>query len=138
MTVEDHENNFKYDTDSFKIYIDNCCSRSMTFNKNDFVTELIKDPANVKGFVNASQNLQYKGTVSWKIDDDNGLAHEIHIPNTYYSPKSKYRLLSPQHWSQTEREKYGMKHTAHCVTWDDKIELYWDHNNYKQTVPLYP
>jgi hypothetical protein len=48
-----------------------------------------------------------------KIEDDDGKVHKDRLPNSYYVPNTKGRLLSPRHWLR-ELQKQGKKgvHTS--------------------------
>jgi hypothetical protein len=91
-----------FGTDSFQIKVDNCASRTMSFQKSDFIPGTlmkVRDKV-VRGFGNTISRITHVGTIKWKIYDDDGRIHDIIIPNSYYVPTGKSRLLSPQHWSQ--------------------------------------
>jgi hypothetical protein len=72
------------------------------------------------------------GTVRWRIRDNEGRIHCIHLPNTYYSPHAASRLLSPQHWAQIAKNGRGTK----CTTYHDSIILEWDNQKFKRTIPI--
>jgi hypothetical protein len=88
-----------FDTDSYDILIDNCCSHTLTNDIKDYIEPPIKSEVRVRGY-NGSTDSTMVGTVKWKIKDDNGKVHNFILPNTYYSPSVETRLLSPQHWAQ--------------------------------------
>jgi len=67
----------EFDTDSFDILIDNCCSHALTNDINDYIEPPVKSSVRVRGF-NGSTNSTMVGTVKWKIKDDNGKVH-FHI-----------------------------------------------------------
>ena len=73
-----------FDTDSFDILIDNCCSHTLTNSLNDFIEPPVKSSVKVKGY-NGSTNSTRVGTVKWKLKDDNGKIHNFILPNTEYS-----------------------------------------------------
>ena len=75
----------EFDTDSFDILIDNCCSHTLTNDINDYVEPPVKSTVRVRGY-NGSTNSTMVGTVKWKIKDDKGMIHSFILPNTYYSP----------------------------------------------------
>ncbi len=86
----------EFDTDSFDILIDNCCSHTLTNDIKDYIEPPVKSTVKVRGY-NGSTNSAMVGTVKWKIKDDKGKIHNFILPNTYYSPSVETRLLSPQH-----------------------------------------
>jgi hypothetical protein len=100
-----------FDSDSYEILIDNCCSHSLTNSKEDFIEAPTKSKVRVRGY-NGNTNSTMVGTVEWKIPDDNGKIHTFRLPNTYYSSTVETRLLSPQHWAQVgEKER-----DTYCIT----------------------
>lgn len=132
-----------FDTDSFPVRIDNCASRTMTFSKDDFVQGTLKPirPIRVKGFgATTSQTIvTHEGTVSWTILDDEGVPHDVRIPNSLLTPGSGERLLSPQHWAQTanDRAADGQPGT-YCITTHNEVRLYWNQSKHVRTVPIDP
>ena len=124
-----------YDTDSFMIAVDNCCSRCITNSLDDFIEPPKKTNVRVRG-IGGDVSATMIGTVTWNIDDDDGVTHEFTIPNTYYNAKSPYRLLSPQHYAQITNDNYPKKRGTWCGTFDDAIELHWDQCKYKRTIRL--
>jgi len=100
-TAMDKERRLKmeFNTDSFDILIDNCCSHTLTNDINDYIEPPVKSSqVRVRGY-NGSTNSTMVGTVKWKIKDDKGKVHNFILPNTYYSSSVETRLLSPQHWA---------------------------------------
>ena len=83
----DKERRFRmeFDTDSFDILIDNCCSHTLTNDIKDYVEPPVKSTVRVRGY-NGSTKSTMVGTVKWKITDDKGKIHSFILPNTYYSP----------------------------------------------------
>jgi hypothetical protein len=85
----------------------------------------------IKGF-NGNTTKTKVGTVRWRIHDDEGRIHSILLPNTYYSPHSESRLLSPQHWAQIAKNGRGTK----CTTYHDAIIMECDNQNFIRTIPI--
>jgi hypothetical protein len=90
----------EFDTDSFDILIDNCCSHTLTNVINDYIEPPVKSTVKVRGY-NGSTNSNMAGTVKWKIKDDNVKIHNFILPNTYYSSSVETRLLSPKEETHT-------------------------------------
>jgi hypothetical protein len=64
-----------WDSDSFPIRVDNCCTKTISFDINDFDKESLEPVLNrtVSGFVEGSTTaIEQKGTIRWKILDDAG------------------------------------------------------------------
>jgi hypothetical protein len=69
---EDHG----YDTDSFWIAVDNCCSRSILNCLTDFITPPKRANVSVQG-ISGSGTANLMGTVKWSIEDDAGVVHSF-------------------------------------------------------------
>jgi hypothetical protein len=54
--------------------------------------------------------------------------HDICIPDSYYIPEGKHRLISPQHWSQKAKGK------SSCLTLHDRAILKWNDGQAAKTV----
>jgi hypothetical protein len=120
-----------FNTDSFNILIDNCCSHTLTNDISDYIEPPVKSPVRVRGY-NGSTNSTKVGTVKWKIKDDNGKVHNFILPNTYYSSSVETRLLSPQHWAQTRKKGRD----SYCVTYHGAIIMRWNKDKYQITAQL--
>ena len=127
-------------TDAFNIKVDNCASRSMSFNFNDFVPGSLVPLSDkgVRGFGNTITPITHMGTISWSIYDDDGCLHDIQLKESYYVPTGTTRLLSPQHWSQQAKDTYPIRYGTWCGTYDDRIICHWNQLKYKITIPLDP
>ena len=122
------EREVRFDTDSCHIGVDNRCSACISHDANDFEEGTLK-PCNriVKGFGGSRVTNVQVGTINWSWEDENGVPTTFRIPNSYYVPEGHVRLLSPQHWAQTQtanrrnRGKYGERTDGNeCVLfWDD-------------------
>jgi Reverse transcriptase (RNA-dependent DNA polymerase) len=122
-----------FDTDSRYVGIDNRASACMSDDIADFVGPLAPTNRIVKGFAgHRTANVQC-GTIEWQWEDDTGKVCTHRIPNSYYVPDGKVRLLSPQHWASTlpvnQRPPKGV---APEQTFHNRVELYWA--NCKRTV----
>jgi hypothetical protein len=121
----------EFDTDSFDILIDNCCSHTLTNDINDYIEPPVKSSVRLIGY-NGSPNSTMVGTVKWKNKDDKGKIHSFILPNTYYSPSVETRLLSPQHWAQTRKKGRD----SYCITYHDAIIMRWNKDKYQITAPV--
>jgi len=129
--VQHRRKRMEFDTDSYEILIDNCCSHSLTNDINDFIEPPVKSKVRIRGY-NGQTTSTMVGTVKWKIQDDNGKIHNFILPETYYSPTVETRLLSPQHWAQVKAKKRD----AYCITYYDAIIMRWNKDKYQITAPL--
>jgi len=125
----------RYDSDSFLIAIDNCCSKCMTNNKQDFVGPMTRANVKIKGINGISQTC-FRGTVKWSFEDSQGRRYDHIIPGAYYCPDLPCRLLSPQHWAQTRNDNFPKKGGTICETYDDRVVLRWSQRRFELTVPL--
>jgi hypothetical protein len=129
-----------FDTDSFEMKIDNCCTRSMSHCIRDFLVGSMKPVRNstVKGYGGSNTSITHQGIISWTIQDDNGSAQTLLIPNLFYVPLSTIRLLSPQHMAQQMNDHFPTRRGTWCATYDDAISLQWDQRRHTKTVKLDP
>jgi hypothetical protein len=124
-----------FDTDSSPLKVDNCATRSLSPFSDDFISSLTPIPNRIRGIGGTSGDLML-GTIKWKIEDDDGIAHTIIIPNSIYAPHAPSRLLSPQHWAQEAKDNKPMKDGTWCGTYHDRITLQWKQRQYTRTVAL--
>jgi len=126
-----------FDTDSFKIKVDNCCSSSFTNNLDDVVGTPVPVKAKVKGFGGSATPVTHRVTIRWNIEDDLGRRHTILLRNSYYAPTGD-RLLSPQHWAQVANDNYPTKDGTCCLTTASSIKLMWEQRKNTKTIILDP
>lgn len=126
----------EFDTDSFEIGIDNRCSKCISHRKRDFVGELVPTRTRVSGYTGTTTRTLYEGTLQWSVEDDQGRATTFLIPGSVYDPEGSHRLLSPQHWSQTQQHLDPMHHGTHESTFHDEVVLYWKSKTRTRTISL--
>ncbi len=66
----------------------------------------LKDVGEVEGIKSGLLDIKGIGTFKFKIKTDNGMLHEIKIPNSLYVPELRRCLLSPQYWVQEAKDNY--------------------------------
>jgi hypothetical protein len=127
-----------FDTDSVKIRIDNCCSRTISGYKSDFIKGTMKPVKNmiVEGFSGAKEAATHTGVIKWTVLDDHGKRKDIIINNSLYVPGNKLRLLSPQHLAQGMSDVEDKQSATRCVTYADKMTLEWNNLQNKKTVTI--
>jgi hypothetical protein len=125
----------RFDSDSFLIAVDNCCSKCITNCMDDFVEPPETVNVRVRG-IGGNVTATLVGTVRWTIEDDNGMVHAWTISGTYYNAESPYRLFSPQHHAQLANDHFPRARGTWCGTYDDAIELHWEQRRYKRTIKL--
>ena len=124
-----------FDTDSGAVGIDNRCSGCITNIRTDIPGEIRQCNRAIKGFGGEKTYNVWMGTIHWSWDDDDGRTHKMVIPNSYYVPDGKVRLLSPQHWAQT-REKNDRNGGAGETTTGTHSKLFWGNQEFTRTVPI--
>ena len=126
----------KFDTDAKPIRVDNRCSACISPYIQDFIGPLEHTNKTIKGFAGARTNNPKTGTLHWQWSDDSGKMHTFEIPNSYYVPACELRLLSPQHWAQTQLPI--ARATTQCITSSANVYLWWTKGdeNYELTLPL--
>jgi hypothetical protein len=68
----------------------------MDNNVHNFITKLTPTPnIMVRCMGNQLMPATGRGTVLWKIEDDDGIVHDLLFPRTYYIPELKMCLMSP-------------------------------------------
>ena len=100
--IASQERIVKFDTDAKPIGVDNRCSACISPYIEDFIGPLEDTNKTIKGFAGARMNNPKIGTLCWQWLDASGKIHTFEIPNSYYVPACELRLLSPQHWAQTQ------------------------------------
>ena len=126
-----HINQMVLDSDSANIGVDNRCTSCISHESTDFIGELQTCNRAIKGFGGTQTPLIKRGTILWKWDDDQGLQHKFPIPNSFYVPSGKCRLLSPQHWAQLLPKEKRTETTS-----TRNIVLTWGNGAYTKTMEL--
>ena len=124
-----------FDTDSIEIGIDSRASGCISHVRRDFPGALTECKRAIKGFGGTRHFNVWTGTLKWSWEDDEGKQHTFSIPNSYYIPKGKVRLLSPQHWAQTRKGKDKLTGAGETTT-GLRTTLYWNNGQSKRTVPI--
>ena len=111
-----------FDSDAKQIGIDNRCSACISHDINDFVGPVVKSNKVIKSFGGQKHMNVYNGTIVWSWTSDDGVRTKFKIPNSYYVPEGKSRLLSPQHWASSQPPStfndgkwYSSTHSDRCV-----------------------
>ena len=124
----------RFDTDSFAVTVDRGATATMSSFKQDPLQPV---QATVHSFISASLKQVCKGTICWNIPDDDGNAHRVLIPDSYYVPQGRTRLLSPQHWAQVQKDYHPDPDGTWCGTCYNHMVLHWDQHAYKLTLPFH-
>jgi GAG-pre-integrase domain len=121
------------DSDSYWMAVDNCCTSCISNCLTDFIGPMTTVTARMKGIGGVHIVASMKGTPKWKISDDDGRIHTFLIKDSFYHKSSPYRLLSPQHLAQM---CYDDARGTWCGTYRDGVDLHWDHDRFKRSIPL--
>ena len=89
-----------YDSDSFKIGVDNHASKTISNNSIQFISYITPTPKTILRGAEGNLKVKGVGTVRWKIEDDDGKEYELIVKDFLYVPDISPCLLSPQHWAQ--------------------------------------
>lgn len=76
------------------------------------------------------------GTLKWSWEDDNGCKHTFLIPDSYYVSEDKVRLLSPQHWAQSQSKSCKARTTCGERTNENECMLFWNNGHNKLHIDL--
>jgi hypothetical protein len=133
MEASQQQTNYvRFDADSGPVGIDNRCTACISHVKSDFVGPLKEISRAIKGFGGTRTTGVQEGTLRWEWNDDHGVTHEFIIPGSFYVPQGEMRLLSPQHLSQTQKDKTGTGESTNGV----ETILYWDGKSSNLHIPL--
>ena len=127
----------QWDSDGQPLMVNNGASASITPHLADFISPPKPINSKVKGIGGHAQ-ATYKGTLQWKIQDDQGQSHRFTLPNSYYVATAPSRILCPQHLAQTAKDNYPLPLGTGEVTGDEYIQLFWDQRKYVKTIKLDP
>ena len=122
----------RYDTDSGPVGIDNRCTACISHKISDFDGPLQDVKLSIRGFAGSRTTGLKRGTIVWRWEDDSGNAHKFRIPNSYYVPAGKVRLLSPQHLAQAIKDTKGTGEDTN----GERCHLYWMQRKHSLTVRL--
>ena len=125
-----------FDTDSKPLGVDNRASACISHDPDDFTGPLTKVKRTIKGFGGSRYFDVFQGTIKWSWEDDNGVIHTFRIPNSYYVPDGKCRLLSPQHWAKTQKDKGPLPRGTKCSTYSNEVTLKWNQRKFTRTFRL--
>ena len=133
-TAGKHVHNTVFDTDSGPVGIDNRCTACISHVIQDFESSPQPTGRTISGFGGTKTSNVFIGTIKWKFADDNGMVHTFRIPNSFYVPNGRVRLLSPQHWAQAQRDGKPIEGTGSETT-REVCKLYWKQRRFQLTVP---
>ena len=127
-----------FDTDSFKIGVDNHASRCMSNNRAHFENFRPSRSNATVGGIAGGLEIKGEGTFVFKLEDDDGKLHTIRIPNSLYLPRLPVSLLSPQHWAQEANDNVPIPRGTRMENFADGCKLSWSQLDFSKTVPFDP
>ena len=125
----------RFDTDSFKIGIDNHCSVTMVKSKDYFEDLVLDEQGERVDGIEGGLKILGRGTFRFNIEDDKGEVHTIQIPNSVFVPGLRYCLLSPQHWAQMANDHYPTPRGTRMENDDQHCILIWGQGRHCRSVP---
>jgi len=102
----------------FRLAVDNHCSQCISNDIYHFVSFTPKS-GKLQG-IKGSLSIEGIGTVKWAMKDVKGFWRTVTIENVLYVPKLGSSFLSPQHWTQMNKDEIT------CITNKDNVLLNWD------------
>ena len=115
--------------------VDNGASESITPYFTDFIVPPQHINRKVKGIRGHAQAM-YKGTIQWKVQDDQGQSHRFMLPNSYFVATAPSRILCPQYLAQSAKDTYPLPLCTGEVTGDEYIQLFWNQHKYVKNIKL--
>ena len=82
-----------FDSDSYPILIDNCCTACITNCIQDFCNDPQSTKSSISG-IGGPIGITLQGTIKWTFSDDLSRAHTFCIHNSYFAPDTPHRLFS--------------------------------------------
>ena len=117
------------------LMIDDGALACITNNLADFVGKACHINQWIKGIAGHAQ-ATHKGTVRWKLDDDTGRVHSIHIKYAYYMADVPNQILSPQHFAQVANDHRPSPEGMGLITDSKNVTLFWGQWKYAKTIPF--
>jgi hypothetical protein len=134
-TTTGTERDVNFDTDSGPVGIDNRCSGCISHEISDFIGDLRPCSRAIKGFGGSKTYNVKIGTLVWRWCDEQGRVHRFKIPNSFYVPDGKVRLLSPQHWAQAQKDEKPIQGTGETTT-STHVDMFWGQREHHLRVPV--
>ena len=116
-----------FDTDAKEAIVDTGCSRTLTFDRNDFITYDVIS-GEVEGL--GTHQIIGTGTVEYTVVDDTGTSHPIRCHDAIHVPSLDIRLISPQQIAQ--QDKLG---STEAIVRGNHLFFKWD--GHSKTIPYH-
>ncbi len=129
LSMVDRTRAIRFDSNSYPIGINTHTSRCMVNAPHISKDLKLGRVGKVEG-IKSGLDIKGMGTFRFKIKDDNGMTHEIKIPNSLYVSELKRCLLSPQHWVQEAKDNYPRSKGKRTGQHDECYYVYWGQAKY--------
>ncbi len=108
VTNKERKVRMEFDTDSFDLLIDNCCSHTLTNDINDYIEPPVKSSVRVRG---------YNGSTSTKVGTVNEKSKMTMVKSmtSYYQIHIIHLQLKPDYFHHNIGLKPGRKEEIHTV-----------------------
>ena len=115
-------NCISFDTDAIEAILDTGCSRTLTYDKNDFITY---EPTTGEVDGLGTHKIVREGAVEYTVMDDNGYKTDIIIHEAIHVPTLDVRLISAQKFVQENEHlnaEGAIKSTHLVLRWDKYVK----------------
>ena len=130
------KNDVTFQTDSISIGVDTHCSATMSPCPEHFHDLQLTNSLGRCTGINGTLSVGGIGTFYFKLMDDEGVVHDIVIPNSLYIPDLPQSLISPFHWAQQAEDHAPIAEGTGCKTNSHSLVLFWNQKKFKRTIPL--
>ena len=122
-----------FDVDSFDVAMDNCASRTMTFCKEDFISEIV--PPDINHITGAGGAVAVKGMgdVEYFVTDDKGARHSLIIRDALYVPSVPFRLIAINQYAQ-QLEGTPMSEGTGIFSFGWHSKFRWNNQQFCKTI----
>ncbi len=128
-SVVDRTRAVHFDSNSYPIGIDTHATRCMANAPHLFEDLKLRDVGEVEG-IKSGSDIKGTRTFKFKINDNNGMTHEMKFTNSLYAPELKRYLLSPQHWVQEAKDNYPRPQGMRMSLDDEFYYVHWGQAKY--------
>ena len=118
-----------FDAGSVPLLVDNG-TLAWIINTKSYFIDSPKPVRNKVNGISGDTIAKLKGTVKWKLEDDNRKIHIFILKKTYWTPGASTQVLSPQHMVQQAEHNYPKVAGTGEFTSDRTMTLTWIQRKY--------
>ena len=123
-----------FDSDPFIVSVGNHASKTISNQSSHLISDFFPLPRqHIKG-ISVQISIKGRGTVRWKIEDDEGRVHTLDIKDTLYVPESPISIICPQYWAQYAKDDFSTRRGKYMANFDYEFVLYCNQRRYKCSV----